>query len=98
MPPKKNNLGINQAQQAGSRIVRLLTNQSSSSSSSSKTSVSCSIWNAYYVSPYDRTSSTLREMRRAFPMKKVIGVREECRIREQDFGNFQVAEKMKTVK
>ncbi|GAA0185044.1 phosphatase [Lithospermum erythrorhizon] len=92
-------LGINQAQQAGSKIVQLLTNQSSSSSSSSKTSVSCSIWKAYfYVSPYDRTRSTLREMGRAFPRKRVIGVREECRIREQDFGNFQVVEKMKTVK
>ncbi|KAG9132581.1 hypothetical protein Leryth_022170 [Lithospermum erythrorhizon] len=56
-------------------------------------------WKAYfYVSPYDRTRTTLREMGRAFPRKRVIGVREECRIREQDFGNFQEAETMKRIK
>lgn len=51
-----------------------------------------------YVSPYERTRSTLREIGRSFPRKRVIGVREECRIREQDFGNFQITERMKVIK
>lgn len=41
---------------------------------------------------------TLREIGRAFSKKRIIGVREECRIREQDFGNFQVEERMKVIK
>ncbi|GAA0157243.1 phosphatase [Lithospermum erythrorhizon] len=86
--------GVDQAKQAGSRIVQVLNTQSPTSSSFS----SCR-WKAYfYVSPYDRTRTTLREMGRAFPRKRVIGVREECRIREQDFGNFQEAETMKRIK
>ncbi|GAB2256997.1 hypothetical protein Droror1_Dr00023056 [Drosera rotundifolia] len=52
----------------------------------------------FYVSPYERTRSTLREIGRSFSRRRVIGVREECRIREQDFGNFQVEERMKRVK
>lgn len=52
----------------------------------------------FYVSPYERTRSTLREIGRSFPRKRVIGVREECRIREQDFGNFQITERMKIIK
>ncbi|KAF8018051.1 hypothetical protein BT93_H3069, partial [Corymbia citriodora subsp. variegata] len=52
----------------------------------------------FYVSPYERTRSTLREIGRSFERSRVIGVREECRIREQDFGNFQVEERMKSVK
>lgn len=56
-------------------------------------------WKVYfYVSPYERTRSTLREIGRAFSRRRVIGVREECRIREQDFGNFQVVERMKVIK
>ncbi|KAK7356035.1 hypothetical protein VNO80_15301 [Phaseolus coccineus] len=52
----------------------------------------------FYVSPYDRTRSTLREVGRCFSKKRIIGVREESRIREQDFGNFQVEERMKVIK
>ncbi|KHN43259.1 Putative phosphoglycerate mutase DET1 [Glycine soja] len=56
-------------------------------------------WRVYfYVSPYARTRSTLREIGRSFSRKRVIGVREECRIREQDFGNFQVQERMNVIK
>ncbi|GER38088.1 phosphoglycerate mutase family protein [Striga asiatica] len=56
-------------------------------------------WKVYfYVSPYLRTRSTLREIGRAFPRKVVIGAREECRVREQDFGNFQIAQRMKVIK
>nr|CAD1829689.1 unnamed protein product [Ananas comosus var. bracteatus] len=56
-------------------------------------------WKVYfYVSPYERTRSTLREIGRAFPKERILGVREECRIREQDFGNFQVEGRMKVIK
>ena len=34
---------------------------------------------------------TLRGIGRAFDRDRILGVREEPRIREQDFGNFQVA-------
>ncbi|GAV63217.1 His_Phos_1 domain-containing protein [Cephalotus follicularis] len=52
----------------------------------------------FYVSPYERTRSTLREIGRSFPKRRIIGVREECRVREQDFGNFQVKERMTVIK
>ncbi|KAK4488013.1 hypothetical protein RD792_003752 [Penstemon davidsonii] len=82
-------LGIEQAKKAGTQIMEVLDNKSSSN---------CD-WKVYfYVSPYERTRSTLREMGRAFPKSKVIGVKEECRVREQDFGNFQDAQKMKQLK
>ncbi|KAL3843976.1 hypothetical protein ACJIZ3_001379 [Penstemon smallii] len=80
--------GIEQAKSAGSRIQHVVSDEGVSSK-----------WKTYfYVSPYQRARSTLREIGRAFPKKRVIGVREECRIREQDFGNFQIAERMKVIK
>ncbi|KAL0442296.1 UNVERIFIED_CONTAM: Phosphoglycerate mutase-like protein AT74 [Sesamum latifolium] len=79
--------GIQQAKQAGILIRELLDHDSKWK------------WKVYvYVSPYERTRSTLREIGRAFPKSKVIGAREECRVREQDFGNFQDAKKMKQLK
>ncbi|WOL03345.1 hypothetical protein Cni_G12065 [Canna indica] len=81
-------LGIEQSRAAGKRIKQVASEDGRSAK-----------WKVYfYVSPYDRTRSTLREMGRAFSRKRVIGVREECRIREQDFGNFQVEERMKDIK
>ncbi|XP_074292765.1 phosphoglycerate mutase-like protein AT74 [Silene latifolia] len=78
--------GITQARTTGSAIRKILNNSSSP-------------WMVYfYVSPYERTRSTLREIGRSFSKNRIIGVREECRIREQDFGNFQVAERMKIIK
>ncbi|KAL8171220.1 hypothetical protein V2J09_023024 [Rumex salicifolius] len=86
--------GIDQARHLGRSIRDLISNAADESSSSSSSS-----WRLYfYVSPYERTRSTLREMGRAFSKSRVIGVREECRIREQDFGNFQVEERMRDVK
>lgn len=86
-------LGIQQAKLAGQHIHNLISTTSSSSSTSSSSKV------YFYVSPYERTRSTLRQIGKAFSMdEEVIGVREECRIREQDFGNFQVEERMKAVK
>lgn len=80
--------GFDQAELAGTRIRDVISDQGASHT-----------WKVYfYVSPYERTRTTLREIGRAFPRKRVIGVREECRIREQDFGNFQVAERMKVIK
>lgn len=78
--------GAEQAKRAGTLIRDLLDENSSS-------------WKIYvYVSPYECTRSTLREMGRAFPASRLIGVREECRVREQDFGNFQDPQKMKQLK
>ncbi|KAH0782960.1 hypothetical protein KY290_002558 [Solanum tuberosum] len=80
--------GIEQAKQAGSWILDVVSGHGSSEN-----------WKVYfYVSPYVRTRSTLREIGRAFPKNRMLGVREECRVREQDFGNFQVAERMKVIK
>jgi broad specificity phosphatase PhoE len=42
-----------------------------------------------YVSPYMRTEQTLYEIGQAIGTHRVLGVREEPRMREQDFGNFQ---------
>ena len=44
-----------------------------------------------YVSPYMRTMQTLFEMGQTFGTDRILGVREEPRMREQDFGNFQDA-------
>lgn len=77
--------GITQARLAGAQIRCVLSDSDN--------------YNVYfYVSPYTRARSSLREIAKSFPKKCVIGVREECRIREQDFGNFQVTEKMKIIK
>ncbi|KAI9185231.1 hypothetical protein LWI28_005485 [Acer negundo] len=80
--------GIAQARRCGS----LLNNLVSSGGSSQNYRV------YFYVSPYERTRSTLREIGRSFSKNRIIGVREECRIREQDFGNFQVRERMSRIK
>lgn len=78
-------LGAEQARAAGQRIRDVVAGSGN--------------WKVYfYVSPYARTRATLREIGRAFPRDRVIGAREECRVREQDFGNFQVEERMRAVK
>eukprot|EP00475_Leptophrys_vorax_P035719 TRINITY_DN5920_c0_g1_i2.p1 TRINITY_DN5920_c0_g1~~TRINITY_DN5920_c0_g1_i2.p1 ORF type:complete len:210 (+),score=51.79 TRINITY_DN5920_c0_g1_i2:1309-1938(+) len=41
----------------------------------------------FWVSPYKRTKMTLEEILKSFDQK--VSVREEPRIREQDWGNFQ---------
>ncbi|ESW19076.1 hypothetical protein PHAVU_006G094900 [Phaseolus vulgaris] len=79
--------GIAQARLAGTRMRHAVAGGGSTN------------WRVYfYVSPYARTRSTLREIGRSFSKKRVIGVREECRIREQDFGNFQVQDRMNVIK
>lgn len=80
-------LGTEQAREAGRRIRDVVSSDAAAN------------WKVhFYVSPYERTRATLREIGRAFPRDRVIGVREECRVREQDFGNFQVEERMRAVK
>lgn len=81
-------LGVEQARAAGRRIRHVVSDGGLAAN-----------WKVYfYVSPYERTRLTLREIGRAFSKKRIIGVREECRVREQDFGNFQVEERMKVIK
>ncbi|KAL9233278.1 hypothetical protein vseg_008299 [Gypsophila vaccaria] len=85
--------GVAQARQAGVEVRRILDGGAAAGNAAAAP------WRAYfYVSPYERTRATLREIGRSFSKKKIIGVREECRIREQDFGNFQVEERMKAIK
>ncbi|EXC31830.1 hypothetical protein L484_020658 [Morus notabilis] len=80
--------GLAQASSAGARLRDVVSGGGCAKS-----------WRVYfYVSPYERTRSTLREVGKSFSKRRVIGVREECRIREQDFGNFQVEDTMKATK
>lgn len=81
--------GVEQAKQAGTLIRELLDGNFSAY---------CN-WKVYiYASPYECTRSTLREMGKGLPKSKVIGVREECRVREQDFGNFRDRLRLKHLK
>ncbi|KAK1401579.1 phosphoglycerate mutase-like protein AT74 [Heracleum sosnowskyi] len=80
--------GLDQCKLAGQKIHHIFSDNGKKNN-----------WKVFfYVSPYERTRSTLREIGRSFKKKEMIGVREEVRIREQDFGNFQVAERMKVIK
>lgn len=56
-------------------------------------------WQVYfYVSPYRRALCTLKGIGRAFERERILGVREEPRLREQDFGNFQEEKRMALIK
>ncbi|WCJ26339.1 Phosphoglycerate mutase family protein [Euphorbia peplus] len=56
-------------------------------------------WKVYfYVSPYKRTLQTLQNLAEPFERQRIAGMREEPRLREQDFGNFQDREKMRVEK
>lgn len=48
----------------------------------------------FYLSPYKRSRLTFREIQSAFEPTRIRGVREEVRLREQDFGNFQKREEV----
>ncbi|CAD6338042.1 unnamed protein product [Miscanthus lutarioriparius] len=49
-------------------------------------------WKVYfYVSPYRRSLETLRGIGHAFEPHRIVGVREEPRLREQDFGTSSVS-------
>lgn len=44
---------------------------------------------SFYCSPYKRTRDTVAEIRKPFNPKQIMSIREEPRISEQQFGNFQ---------
>ncbi|KAJ7563494.1 hypothetical protein O6H91_03G112800 [Diphasiastrum complanatum] len=79
--------GIGQAEACGVKIRKMIEETAENDD-----------WKVYfYVSPYQRTLTTLKAIGRAFEKHQILGVREEPRIREQDFGNFQVRETMKSM-
>ncbi|GAB4857416.1 hypothetical protein Ancab_015325 [Ancistrocladus abbreviatus] len=79
--------GIAEAEECGKRIREMIEKDGVDD------------WKAYfYVSPYRRTLETLRNLAKAFERFRIAGVREEPRLREQDFGNFQDREKMRVDK
>lgn len=69
--------GWAQAQACGTRIRELVSGDAGAGDD----------WKVYfYVSPYRRTLETLRGLGTAFERERIVGVREEPRLREQDFG------------
>ena len=52
----------------------------------------------FYVAHYAHTRSMFHELKQYFLKNRIIDVRKELRVREQDFGNFQVEERMKVIK
>ncbi|XP_054775777.1 phosphoglycerate mutase-like protein AT74H [Prosopis cineraria] len=79
--------GKAQAEECGYRIRDLLLKDASEN------------WKLYfYVSPYRRALETLQYLARPFERSRIAGLREEPRLREQDFGNFQNREKMRKEK
>lgn len=79
--------GKAQAEECGNRIKRMIEKDCDQH------------WQVYfYVSPYRRTLETLQNLARPFERSRIAGFREEPRIREQDFGNFQNRERMRVEK
>ncbi|KAI3862206.1 hypothetical protein MKX03_037376 [Papaver bracteatum] len=79
--------GVIEAEECGKRIRKLIESGEADD------------WQVYfYVSPYKRTLETLRGVGKAFESSRIAGVREEPRLREQDFGNFQDREQMRVEK
>ena len=52
----------------------------------------------FYVSPYKRTIETLEQIQSHFSKNQIWGVREEPRIAEQQFGNFQNVDEVRKAK
>jgi broad specificity phosphatase PhoE len=52
----------------------------------------------FYVSPYHRARETLQGVMGQLDRRSVVGVREEPRISEQQFGNFQCVEEVARAK
>ena len=71
--------GREQARMAGKKVASML--QSSDNTKEGKI--------IFYVSPYLRTRQTLREILHEIPPNQILGIREDPRISEQQFGNFQ---------
>ncbi|OVA00047.1 Histidine phosphatase superfamily [Macleaya cordata] len=72
--------GVAEAEECGKRIRKLIESDGAND------------WKVYfYVSPYKRTLETLRGVGKAFESSRIAGVREEPRLREQDFGMFPLS-------
>ena len=67
------NTGAAQSRQLGSRLSNLISSES------------C----YFYTSPYLRTKQTLSYILKTLPPSQILGIREEPRLTEQQFGNFQ---------
>ncbi|KAK4744927.1 hypothetical protein SAY87_011239 [Trapa incisa] len=81
---KLTEMGKAQARECGQRIRKMIEGDGGDD------------WKVYfYVAPYKRTLQTLEHLGQAFERSRIAGVREEPRLREQDFGNFQDGQKMK---
>ncbi|XP_022156518.1 phosphoglycerate mutase-like protein AT74 isoform X2 [Momordica charantia] len=79
--------GIGEAEECGRNVRRMIEGDGAHD------------WSVYfYVSPYKRTRQTLQHLARSFDRRRIAGMREEPRLREQDFGNFQDREKMRVEK
>ena len=76
--------GKHQAEIAGKTIAKLLTDENAKT--------------FFYVSPYMRTRQTLKGIMSQIPKEKIYGIREEPRIAEQQFGNFQNVQQIQTCK
>ncbi|CAI0414587.1 unnamed protein product [Linum tenue] len=80
--------GKAQAEECGARIREMVEGNGAAED-----------WKLYfYVSPYKRTRQTLQHLGKCFERRRIAGVREEPRLREQDFGNFQDRERMRVEK
>ena len=79
--------GREQASLAGKKVASHLAIQSDDDSSKEVDLTKGKVF--FYVSPYLRTRQTLREILREVPKDCIIGIREDPRIAEQQFGNFQ---------
>jgi len=80
--------GREQASLAGKKVASHLSIQSNNDDDSRQVDLTKGKV-FFYVSPYLRTRQTLREILREVPKDCIIGIREDPRIAEQQFGNFQ---------
>lgn len=70
--------GAEEAEECGREIRKLIERENGGGDED---------WKVYfYVSPYRRSLETLRNLAKAFERSRIAGVREEPRLREQDFG------------
>ena len=81
------NRGREQARNAGKKVASHIILPSNNKPTESTGSGSNNIF--FYVSPYLRTRQTLREILHEIPSDQILGIREDPRISEQQFGNFQ---------
>ncbi len=80
--------GREQARLAGKKVASHITpNNIHNNTDTIESTRSNNIF--FYVSPYLRTRQTLREILHEIPSDQILGIREDPRISEQQFGNFQ---------